>query len=250
MRPKVRWTVRQIEGSAFGYAGGFGYQEDASGLKLLGHRYYDSSTGRFLTRDPIKDGRNWNSYGAGEGNPISGVDPTGLRWHDPVQVQVDPNFHGTVIAFGDFSWMKGDSWRDVEVPAGYVTDPRMDVDLIIVVSKSGVAKVYFLPGRLGGASSYRLDSKGVVRSGGTNGAAGQAHPGGINSWIHWWFKAMEDALNTGFPKEYEPRPNEVCRVPRAPYYWPNLFPSFLFNPVLGQNAKPRSEYRVKPWLSL
>ncbi len=38
-------------GSAFGYAGGFGYQEDATGLKLLGHRYYDSSTGRFLTRD-------------------------------------------------------------------------------------------------------------------------------------------------------------------------------------------------------
>jgi RHS repeat-associated protein len=41
-------------GSGFVYAGGFGYQEDAIGLKLLGHRYYDSSTGRFLTRDPIK----------------------------------------------------------------------------------------------------------------------------------------------------------------------------------------------------
>ncbi|MFO0044605.1 MAG: RHS repeat-associated core domain-containing protein, partial [Armatimonadota bacterium] len=39
---------------AFGYAGDFGYQEDASGLKLLGHRYYDSSTGRFLTRDRTK----------------------------------------------------------------------------------------------------------------------------------------------------------------------------------------------------
>jgi uncharacterized protein RhaS with RHS repeats len=32
----------------FGYAGNFGYQQDASGLKLLGHRYYDPSTGRFL----------------------------------------------------------------------------------------------------------------------------------------------------------------------------------------------------------
>ncbi|MEQ1821180.1 MAG: hypothetical protein ABL949_01595 [Fimbriimonadaceae bacterium] len=32
----------------FGYGGGFGYQSDAdSNLKLLGHRYYDSSTGRF-----------------------------------------------------------------------------------------------------------------------------------------------------------------------------------------------------------
>lgn len=63
----------------FGYAGNFGYQQDASGLKLLGHRYYDPSTGRFLTRDPIKDGRNWYAYGAGEAAPTTGVDATGLR---------------------------------------------------------------------------------------------------------------------------------------------------------------------------
>jgi len=60
----------------FGYAGGFGYQEDSSGLKLLGHRYYDASTGRFLSRDPIKDGRNWYVYCANK--PIRFVDPTGL----------------------------------------------------------------------------------------------------------------------------------------------------------------------------
>ncbi len=61
----------------FGYAGGYGYQEDGeSGLKLLGHRYYDSTTGRFLSKDPIGDGRNWYSYC--ENNPFSGVDPTGL----------------------------------------------------------------------------------------------------------------------------------------------------------------------------
>jgi RHS repeat-associated protein len=62
----------------FGYAGGFGYQQDASGLKMLGHRYYDPSTGRFLTRDPIKDGRNWYAYGAGEAAPTTITDPTGL----------------------------------------------------------------------------------------------------------------------------------------------------------------------------
>ncbi|MFM9873934.1 MAG: RHS repeat-associated core domain-containing protein [Fimbriimonadaceae bacterium] len=64
--------------SAFGYAGGFGYQSDLdSGLKLLGHRYYDSSTGRFLTRDPAKDGRNW--YGYCNGQPVSQSDAVGLR---------------------------------------------------------------------------------------------------------------------------------------------------------------------------
>ena len=62
----------------FGFAGGCGYQEDAdSGLKLLGHRYYDPSTGRFLTRDPAKDGRNW--YGYCRNNPVVGVDPEG-KW--------------------------------------------------------------------------------------------------------------------------------------------------------------------------
>jgi RHS repeat-associated protein len=60
----------------FGYAGGFGYQEDSSGLKLLGHRYYDPTTGRFLSRDPIKDGRNWYVYVGS--NPIRAYDPTGL----------------------------------------------------------------------------------------------------------------------------------------------------------------------------
>lgn len=62
----------------FGYAGGFGYQEDATGLKLLGHRYYDSSTGRFLTRDPIKDGGNWYTYCSND--PIVNSDPEGEKW--------------------------------------------------------------------------------------------------------------------------------------------------------------------------
>jgi len=60
----------------FGSAGGFGYQEDANGFKLLGHRYYDPSTGRFLTRDPIKDGRNWYTYC--ENNVLQGADSAGL----------------------------------------------------------------------------------------------------------------------------------------------------------------------------
>ncbi|MBA4293538.1 hypothetical protein C0431_11285 [bacterium] len=62
----------------FQYAGKFGYQQDPdSGLKLLGHRYYDSSTGRFLTRDPIKDGRNWYSYC--ENRSVGHFDDEGLR---------------------------------------------------------------------------------------------------------------------------------------------------------------------------
>ncbi len=71
--------------SPFGYAGSFGYQEDGdSGLKLLGHRYYDSSTGRFLSRDPAMAGRNWYVYC--DNNPVHCCDPHGLYeirlgWH-------------------------------------------------------------------------------------------------------------------------------------------------------------------------
>jgi RHS repeat-associated protein len=61
----------------FGYAGTSGYQQDGSSLKQVGHRYLDSSTGRFLTRDPIGDGRNW--YGYSSNNPVTGADPTGLQ---------------------------------------------------------------------------------------------------------------------------------------------------------------------------
>jgi RHS repeat-associated protein len=60
----------------FGYAGQFGYQEDASGLKLLGNRYYDAEIGRFITKDPIKDGRNWYAYC--DNNPITSYDEDGL----------------------------------------------------------------------------------------------------------------------------------------------------------------------------
>jgi len=63
--------------SPFGFVGAAGYQQDSdSGLMLLGHRYYDSSTGRFLTRDPVKDGRNW--YGYCGNNPNYWIDPTGF----------------------------------------------------------------------------------------------------------------------------------------------------------------------------
>lgn len=60
-----------------GYGARFGYHNDKDhGFKLLGHRYYDPSVGRFLTRDKIKDGRNW--YGYCSNNPVVLADPSGL----------------------------------------------------------------------------------------------------------------------------------------------------------------------------
>ncbi len=47
-----------------------------SGLSYFGARYYDSEMGRFISRDPVKDGRNWYVYCYN--NPLSYVDPNGL----------------------------------------------------------------------------------------------------------------------------------------------------------------------------
>ena len=61
---------------SFAYGGAFGYQSDGdSGLMLLGHRYYDASTGRFISRDPVGDGGNWYVYC--NNNPITFFDYSG-----------------------------------------------------------------------------------------------------------------------------------------------------------------------------
>jgi RHS repeat-associated protein len=84
----------------FGFAGNWGYQSDAdSGLQLLGHRYYDPSTGRFLTRDPIKDGRNWYAYC--ENNPLKGVDPEGYwGWNFNMGGQLILGIYSVSVSIG------------------------------------------------------------------------------------------------------------------------------------------------------
>jgi RHS repeat-associated protein len=68
----------------FGFAGNHGYQQDSeTGLMRLGHRMYDASTGRFISRDPICAGYNWYTYC--NNDPINAVDPTGL-YDDPIIV--------------------------------------------------------------------------------------------------------------------------------------------------------------------
>jgi RHS repeat-associated protein len=92
----------------FAFVGAEGYQEDTdSGLQLLGHRHYDSSTGRFLTRDPIKDDRNWNGYCGN--NPVKFVDPTGVTLGVVLLALTDES---TVPGIGSGRSQKG--WDDPE----------------------------------------------------------------------------------------------------------------------------------------
>lgn len=54
-----------------------GEYQDTTGLYYLRARYYDPTTGSFLTRDPLEDITN-TPYAYLDGNPLQNTDPTGL----------------------------------------------------------------------------------------------------------------------------------------------------------------------------
>ena len=56
------------------------YYDSESGYIYLRARYYDSTTGRFISEDPAFDGFNWYAYCGG--NPLNRWDPSGQAWYD------------------------------------------------------------------------------------------------------------------------------------------------------------------------
>jgi RHS repeat-associated protein len=54
--------------------------DEGNGLLFMRARYYDTSTGRFLNHDPIGfKGGDWNLYAYVSENPLSEIDPSGLK---------------------------------------------------------------------------------------------------------------------------------------------------------------------------
>ena len=60
--------------------------------------FRSSATGRFLTRDPVRDGRNWYAYCATD--PVNAADPEGLAPHDYGYVENLSN--SWIIVEGDY----------------------------------------------------------------------------------------------------------------------------------------------------
>ena len=54
------------------------YTDGETGLVYYGHRWYNPSTGRFLSKDPIEEQGGANLYGFVANNPVSDVDALGL----------------------------------------------------------------------------------------------------------------------------------------------------------------------------
>jgi RHS repeat-associated protein len=65
----------------FRYVGKYGVMDEGNGLLFMRARYYDSDTGRFLSKDPLRgelvDPGTLNRYVYVLGNPVMGVDPRG-----------------------------------------------------------------------------------------------------------------------------------------------------------------------------
>lgn len=64
-----------------GYAGQ--YTDSETGFQYLRARYYDPTTGQFMTRDPLA-AMTRSAYGYVYGNPLNGVDPAGLWGWNPI----------------------------------------------------------------------------------------------------------------------------------------------------------------------
>ena len=79
----VPWSQTYASGQTTrsGFASAAGYEDEGAGVHLVGERWYDADAGRFLTRDPARDGSNWWIYC--ENDPINLLDAMGT---DPRRV--------------------------------------------------------------------------------------------------------------------------------------------------------------------
>src|SRR5437762_2935768 len=66
------------------------YTDDESDFLYYGFRYYNTSTGRWLTRDPIEECGGINLYACVINNPISYADTDGRQLFPPVLLQSPP----------------------------------------------------------------------------------------------------------------------------------------------------------------
>jgi RHS repeat-associated protein len=139
----------------FGFAGEWQYQADSqSGLMLLGNRYYDAEAGRFISKDPIKDGDNWYAYC--NNNPLKWIDPSGLQKAEEKEKADEKKEKPKTL--WDWIWPKD--------PVDYIGDRiRPPKDKSIFLPSGGI---HYPPGYKGpykpipGGKSYPMASGGRV----------------------------------------------------------------------------------------
>jgi RHS repeat-associated protein len=110
----------------FGFAGQHGYHNDSvTGLMRLGHRYYDASVGRFLSRDPIQDGYNWYAYV--NNDPVNKIDPKGLGWWPwPWGGDIYNSTDKPILVIGEPG--RGKKQKKIWIAPGKSDPPNFDAD--------------------------------------------------------------------------------------------------------------------------
>ncbi len=103
------WYTANSGSSAtpFKFGGGNGCQTDAdTGLVLMGHRYFDTRIGRFITQDPTGAGDNWYVYC--DNSPTNDVDPTGLDRRDDQywDMFTDSEYHGEAYHYDQDGYIR------------------------------------------------------------------------------------------------------------------------------------------------
>ena len=61
----------------FTYVGAYGVMDEGNGLFYMKNRHYNSATGRFLQKDPLRFAAGTNVYAYGNNNPVKYIDPDG-----------------------------------------------------------------------------------------------------------------------------------------------------------------------------
>ena len=148
-------TLAGSAGTPFGYGGANGCQTDLdASLVLMGHRYFDPRTGRFINQDPIGDGDNWYAY-AGN-NPVNDVDPSGLQDEgDPANQAAGPPADGTDAPSGWYT-VPGSQWDDGHGHSGQSIRPTATSSTSPVTSSGGLlsaANMWYMGG-MGGLSGF------------------------------------------------------------------------------------------------
>jgi len=160
----------------FGFAAQSGYYLDSeTGLYLLGHRYYDSSQGRFLNRDPSGYNGGMNLYGYANQDPVNLGDPLGLN---PMPWGTSSGF-SLSLGPSDYPWLVFDNdsvyngltqgFRNGQVVSGFIAEAPIPT----------VSYVGQIGSSVSGFGS--LVMKGIS---GSDGDAGVNSGGGIPRFIH------------------------------------------------------------------
>ncbi|MBI4743529.1 MAG: RHS repeat-associated core domain-containing protein [Actinobacteria bacterium] len=159
--------------------------DDESGLYYFGARYYDSETGRFITKDPdggdVKNPLTLNPYVYASDNPVNLVDPTGeyglelagtglavTQFDSPILGPADI-IGGGVIAVGlGIATYEGLSWAGAKLKNWYFAkkggaDPKDVIDGQLRTAAEHIGKLKSYPPNDPNRNKWRKEAKNAIR---------------------------------------------------------------------------------------